>query len=171
MNAGKHFLTFDHLKTIYYSLIHPYLLYGNIIWGNTYGKYINKLVVLQKKAVRIMTGSAYNEHAAPLFRESNILNVKDLHDQLVTGFMYDFVHQTLPKSLLHIYTYPGIDHGHNTRHSIDPKIPKVQSELLKRSFVYRGPYLWMNMDDSIKTAISQQASKRKWQRNVLATYI
>ena len=32
----RHFLPSQTMRTLYYSLIHPYLNYGNITWANTY---------------------------------------------------------------------------------------------------------------------------------------
>ena len=43
------------LKNIYYSLIYPYLIYGNLIWGGTYKIHLEPLFVLQKRAVRILS--------------------------------------------------------------------------------------------------------------------
>ena len=44
------------LVNLYYSLVYPYLLYCNIIWGGTYAAHLNTLQLLQKKVVRIITG-------------------------------------------------------------------------------------------------------------------
>ena len=38
INSAKHTLSNENLKILYYSLIHPYLLYGITLWGNTYKK-------------------------------------------------------------------------------------------------------------------------------------
>ena len=57
--------------------------------------------------------------------------------------MYDFVNKVLPEPLLGIYEYHGDIHGHETRHSTDPKPPNVNTELMRRSFLYKGPvYGW-----------------------------
>ena len=50
MNSVKNIVTCEHLRILYFSLVHPYLLYGISIWGNTYMKYTRKLVILQKKS-------------------------------------------------------------------------------------------------------------------------
>ena len=49
MNSVKNIVTCEHLRILYFSLVHPYLLYGIHIWGNTYMKYTRKLMILQKK--------------------------------------------------------------------------------------------------------------------------
>ena len=46
-----------HLKTLYYSLVYPYLLYGITLWGADYHTYLSKLVIMQKKIIRIITGA------------------------------------------------------------------------------------------------------------------
>ncbi len=73
MISVKNFLTSEHLLILYYSLIHPYLLYGNIVWGNTYRKYLNKLEILQKKAIRAIANLSYKEHTSPLYKNLDIL--------------------------------------------------------------------------------------------------
>ena len=48
MNAVKH-VTSEHLKTIYRTLIHPYLYYGNLLSGSAYNRHTKRLTVLQIK--------------------------------------------------------------------------------------------------------------------------
>ena len=50
INKSKHFLNKNHLRILYYSLIHPHLTYGLRLWGNALQKYIRKLEILQKKS-------------------------------------------------------------------------------------------------------------------------
>ena len=44
------------LISLYYSFIHPYLIYCNQIWGSACKTQIEPLFILQKKALRIITG-------------------------------------------------------------------------------------------------------------------
>ena len=50
------------LKTLYTSLIHPYLSYGIEAWHGTYKNNTSKIFVLQMKAVRAINNLAYNAH-------------------------------------------------------------------------------------------------------------
>ena len=43
------------LLNIYKSLIHPYLTYGLAAWGQACRTYLNKNLILQKKALRLCT--------------------------------------------------------------------------------------------------------------------
>ena len=42
------------LHTLYFSLVHPYLQYCISVWGSTYPTYLKRLVLLQKRAMRIV---------------------------------------------------------------------------------------------------------------------
>ena len=50
------------LSMIYYSLIYPHLLYGIPIWGNADNIHLNPVLILQKKAVRIILNKHRNIH-------------------------------------------------------------------------------------------------------------
>ena len=50
------------LINMYYAFIQPYFHYCNEVWGNAYPTHLNRLVVLQKRAVRILSNSEYLAH-------------------------------------------------------------------------------------------------------------
>ena len=43
INSAKHILSPKHLKSLYYTLIHPHLTYGLLLWGSTYKTLLKKL--------------------------------------------------------------------------------------------------------------------------------
>ena len=59
----KQVLPASALQTLYYSMIHPHLLYGIIYWGSTLKTYLGKLSVLQNKALRIIAGGNWLDNA------------------------------------------------------------------------------------------------------------
>ena len=65
----KNVLSPAHSKTLYYSLVYPYLNYGILLWGNTYKKYLHKLEISQKKPIRTINRAMYNEPSSPLFKK------------------------------------------------------------------------------------------------------
>ena len=65
----KHFLPVESLKTLYFALIHPHILYGILAWGNATPSVLHKTVVLQKRAIRTINKSTYNSHTEPLFKK------------------------------------------------------------------------------------------------------
>ena len=54
------------LRTIYYSLVYSNIAYGVHVWGSVYSTESDTILVLQKKAVRAMTGKRwYQKHGEP----------------------------------------------------------------------------------------------------------
>ena len=72
----QHYLDQQTLHNLYYTFVYPYLIYGVEIWGNACNAYIDPLIKLQKKCLRIITFSNYLEHTEPLFQRLEILNFK-----------------------------------------------------------------------------------------------
>lgn len=103
INQAKNSLPLPCLKTLYFTLIHPHLSYGLLAWGNACTSYLQKTFVLQKRAIRHITRSAYNSHSEPLFKQLNILKLRDLYEYEVTVFMQKYRLHTLPRSFDNCY--------------------------------------------------------------------
>ena len=110
------------LKNIYHSLVYPHLLYGIQVWGSAFDTNINKLIVLQKKTVRMRT---FNEnpigsrgpsaHTSPLFSELTILKLKDIYDLQLMRFVYDCLYGISPKPFHRWFKLITDNHDHATR--------------------------------------------------------
>ena len=57
------------LVNLYYTFVYPYYIYGIHVWGGTYPTNLQKLVLLQKKAIRIITCSKYMASTQYLFKQ------------------------------------------------------------------------------------------------------
>ena len=56
------------LLLLYFALIHPHLLFGLVLWGNTANStYLSKLHRLQNKAIRIISNCNYRSPITPHF--------------------------------------------------------------------------------------------------------
>ena len=73
----KHVFPHEVLLTLYNALILPHLSYCILVWGlRIDGNH--RLLLLQKKAVRIITNQDYIAHSEPLCKLRNVLKVSDL---------------------------------------------------------------------------------------------
>lgn len=80
------------LTTLYYSLIHSHLTYMLLAWG-----YDSKEIFLkQKAAIRLIHNKHYLSHTDPLFKDSKILKVEDIHTQAQLKFCHKYVNGQLP---------------------------------------------------------------------------
>ena len=67
LNADKSYLDERCTLFIYYSLMYSHLSRVILLWGKSSKVILNKLTVQQKKAIRVIMKSKYNEHTDPLF--------------------------------------------------------------------------------------------------------
>ena len=103
--------------------------YGLPVWGCANQELINKLFILQKKAIRAITFSDFRAHSSPIFKDLGILKIYDLFQYQVSSLMWDFDHNTLPKSLNVLFKKTRNMHAYSTRFVNSDKltIPRVNS--------------------------------------------
>ena len=65
------FLSTSSLRMLYNSMILPYLNYCNLVWGSAYKSNLQRIVILQKRVIRIVDKSYYNAHTEPIFKKLN----------------------------------------------------------------------------------------------------
>ena len=90
-----HYVDLNILVKLYYALIYPFLIYGILIWGNTYETTLKPIFVLQKKAVRIITFCKLDSYSSPLFKSLE-LSFFDIAIFQIAIFMYKFHNNVLP---------------------------------------------------------------------------
>ena len=72
----RHLLPENLTRTLYLTLVDPYMSYCNIVWSapnNT--DQLDKILKLQKKYCRLITFSDFRAHSKPLFQRLSILSV------------------------------------------------------------------------------------------------
>lgn len=171
LNMSKHFLSTQNLKMIYYSLIHPFLQYGLMLWGSTYKKYLKKIEVLQKKAIRIVCKTIYNEHSAPLFKRMKIPNLDCLFKLQVGKFMYTVKNKLTPTSLQNVFTANHNVHIYNTRQRNDVHYKPIKKNIVHKSFLCKGPEFWSGFPSEIKQANSFNSFKSKLKKYLISLIV
>ena len=67
------------LRSLYYSLVYPCLTYCVSVWGSTYQSNLNRIIILQKKIIRIISKVSFDAHTGVLFKEQEILKFSDIY--------------------------------------------------------------------------------------------
>lgn len=154
MNKLKHILPEQILHTPYCTLVLPYLNYGILMWGNVCKSYIDKLVKLQKRAVRIISGVHFRSHTSPLFAKHNLLNVHDLYSIELGVFMYKYSNDKLPTSFKNYFSRRSDILDYQTRRLNDFNHTKNKKVFSDHSMRTCGTILWNSLSSTIKTAKS-----------------
>ena len=108
----RHFVDHKILCMIYYGIFSSILMYGSQIWGQHNGV-VNKLQVLQNKALRVINFKPPRTSATPLFKSCKILKLMDNINLQNFLFAHDSLNNNLPSSLTGQLSF--VDTVHNLR--------------------------------------------------------
>ena len=87
------------LINLYYSLVFPYLIYCNEVWGNASAAHLDPIIKIQERAIRTITYSSYLSPSEPIFQSLNILNFRKLVIQRDSPLMFKISKCDVPKPL------------------------------------------------------------------------
>jgi len=165
----KPILTKRILLVLYNSFVLPYINYCNIVWGNCNKSKIESLFLLQKKAIRVCTHSAYLAHTDPLFKQLNTLKVHDLHTYQSAIFMFKHTTHLLP--FFHdAFTQNTNIHSYPTRHSSDFHLNNPKLLIAHRSIRHHGPDIWNSLPEQIHLCTSLFSFKATMKRHIVSNY-
>ena len=116
MSKVGHLLPRRVLVSIYYSIIHPYLNYCVEAWFNAASCVVNRLVILQKRSIRLLVGAHYLDHTDVFFNELKILKLKSLFVLNIGCYMFKCINLENYDDDLLLYINDNIDqHAYPTR--------------------------------------------------------
>ena len=170
INRLKTHLPSNSLFTLYSSLILPYLNYGLLAWGNACQWLLDKLLLLQKKALRIICHTAFRAHTDPLFSDNKIMKIKDLHLFQLGQLMYNYKKNALPAIFQSMFTKNLSFHNYPTRHSDEFHLPLLRTVLAQKTFIYDGPKFWNSLCENIRNAPSLSSFKKRLKTHLLQSY-
>jgi Reverse transcriptase (RNA-dependent DNA polymerase) len=145
LNRSKNFLTKSALKLLYFATVHAHLTYCPIIISMASKTNLNKLVILQKKAIRIVSGVGYNEHTAELFLNLKILPLNLIIKQFKLTLMHSVKFGFCPKSYNDVFTRNIVDNmPYELRYPNDFNVPRANLEIFKKVPLFSLPTEWNN---------------------------
>ena len=104
MSRAKFFLDTHLLTLLYNSLVLPYINYCCVVWGFTFPSYLNKIELLQKRAIRIITHQHRLAHTEEIFKSLKLLKVHNIAKQQAIILMHRKLSLSLPSSVGGLFT-------------------------------------------------------------------
>ena len=126
------------LRTLYYSPVCPYLFYCVGIWASTYPSSL-----LQKRVVRIMSRSAFDDHTDPSFKSVGILNLEStVYLQTSSAKIYVSLQIRLTSWLLlnNMFLMTRQVHSYGTRSSELFYLPQFGKLSIRENLVVTSAY-------------------------------
>ena len=119
ITKARFYLSMPSFRTLHLALLYPYLQYGTIVWWGSKNKTtLNRLIVLQKRIIRVITKSCFDAPSTPLLYEHNFLNIINIYMLQKGLFMFSFKKKLLPVGFHDMFWSSSQLHSCNTRNVI-----------------------------------------------------
>ena len=145
----KNIIPISVLRTLYNTLILPHFHYCILSWGFRMGR----LKLLQKRAVRVMSGSRYNAHTDPLFKKLHLVKLSDLFTVNVYKIYYKLRHESLPTYVANMFKDFSRNHEHETRQALILDEPNVNTSNGENCIRYLLPRIINKTNHTIVTMV------------------
>ncbi len=174
------------MKSVYYSIIYPHLIYGIQVWGSAFKTALINLNTMQKKAVRMITfnDSFHTEgyglcHSSPLFLQLEFLIISDIYKFQISKFLYDCLNGYAPRQFNTWFTYNTENYDYHTRSNaqiLNGNVLNITNLFIPfartthyglNSIKVIGPKIW----NEIPTDIRSIKSKKGFAENLKKHYI
>ena len=156
------FLQKKTLLPLYYTLVYPYISYCSTVWTSTYPTKLNRIYLLQKRAVRALTKSNYLAHSAPLFSRLNVLDIYQVNSFHVGKFMYKYQNRLLPSIFLDLFQTSSQIHNYNTRSATSLRPPKCRTNIKQFTLLFQGPKKWNALPSTLTSSTSLFSFSKKF---------
>ena len=156
----SNYLPFSTMKALYFSFIHSYLSYANVVWGGTYATHLLPLFRLQKKSIRIINKVGYRHSTQNLFLENRILKLEDIHTHILACYAF---------KNFSIFESDSIGR-YLTRNSSN-LIPAFQRlNICQHSIFFKCPHTWNTLPDDLKSITEYDLFNVQTKMNLIYSY-
>ena len=168
----KHQLPVSVLRIIYNSLFASHTMYGLSVWGSSPHSHMERLIKLQKKAVRHVVSAKYNSHTEPIFKKLNVLSINDayklqcckIYYKEKQGSLHNYHSSKLQTNMQH--------HSTMTRQSSDINISRWTKNVHKQTINFKIGTIWNALPREIRnvTLISEHSFAKKLKKYLISQY-
>lgn len=147
----KYYLDHKALQQLYFALIHSYLSYCTIVWGNNYKTNLRNIQTIQNKSIRLVFRECNYLDTDSLYNKYKILNISSLFKMQTLLFVYKHINNLLPL----YYSSNKLFHKNpeckcNLRNSNNLFIPFAATNKRKFTTKFIGPRLWNDLPLDLK---------------------
>jgi hypothetical protein len=151
------------LQTIYYAFVHPHILYGVELYANTHYVYLDKLIKLNSKILRILQCKPLSTPVVELYSAYNTLPIVELHTMqlLILTHKYLFHRSTLPEVFSEYFTINANIHSYNTRIKENIHLPSYRLSYGHRCLKNKAASLWNALPLELRSNMTVCSFKNK----------
>ena len=155
-------------RMIYFSIAYPYMIYCNIIWGSCYNRLLIKLFNTQKKLVRLIMKRGRMFHSEPLFEKLNLLNLYDILKMSSLVYIYKTLNHLIHSPIN--FNFRNVQQYNLRNNNVQLEIPYVRYRHSQLFIHVRGPSLWNDIPESIRSSRTLPTFKRNLKQSYINMY-
>ena len=151
------------LISIYFRIFESNLNYCSLFWAHSYNA-IKRLVILQKKALRIMNFQPWNSHTSSLFGKTSVLKFKDEIILEKISFIINSINNLLSSLFSNWFVFSSGTHKYNTSWSSNDKLQKYSyrtNTYDKNLITITAIESWNNSQNNLKTVLLRLLTPNK----------
>ena len=150
------------LRDLYFALVYPNLIYGIEIYANTCKSFLDEIIIINNKILRILQRKPISSNVYDLYYDYNTVPLNMLFTLKLLLFMHKYIHHRhlLPTALHEMCHLNSSVHNYNTRNKGGLHIVLHSTSIGQRSLKYQCSKLWNNLPDALKNIQSINVFKK-----------
>ena len=173
INRMKNLLPSSSLKLLYNSFIQPHIQYGQAVWGGCSNRNKQRIVTIQKRAIRTVSKAFHHAHTEPRMKKLSLLNFDDLYKQQCILLCHDCLNGRAPKPISGSLELEQTIHAtrNQANNPLNMRIPSFKSRAGSQSFRVKGPTIWNGIPNEIRSIERREVFKNSTKRLFLYRYL
>ena len=149
----RHYVDKNTIRSFYFSLFHCQIDYCCQVWGQKGNSYLNRVLSLQRSALRIISFKPFRSDVSCLFRSLNIHLFSNTVHFANLLFVFDSLSSNLPTSILIFFSLSRNSHAYITRNGEHNKLVLPKFYSVKYGKKFSGINVLLNRTDLLPTSI------------------
>jgi hypothetical protein len=135
------------------ALVSSYLAYCITAWGNACTAYVNPIIVLQKRAIRLVSNADRLAHTAPLASNLCVLLFDDIYKVRCLSLLFNIMHRYIELPLSCEIVHVNDTTEHFLRNANDFASIGCRLSIRQSSFVFAPLLFWKDLPNDIRCMI------------------
>ena len=167
----RYYTNIQTLLKVYHSLVGSHLNYALIVWGAAGVTALQRLRVLQNRAVRFISRAPRFRILGNDYLNLRILKLDDMYQLAVAKFMHKYHHNKLPDYFLNFFHEAQTLHQYNLRQNTTTNLRPIDCKKasMERSLRFIGPKLWDKAPVELRD-VNISKYKKEYSNFILAKY-
>ena len=132
------------------------------VWGDLYIKHTNAMLLLQKRAARVIVDAAWDARPSQaIFEELTIIPFKERVARMKAKIVYKALNGLTPSYISEKFTLFNAIHNKNTRNSKNLILPQVKRSFGEHTFAFSAAKIWNSLDNDLKKCKTLSSFSKK----------